>query len=149
MLKVYLAGEIHSNWREEIIQLCEKEKLEIEFSFPVTDHEASDNCGVEILGAEEKNFWRDRKGANINSIRTKKSIQDCDVIIVKFGDKYKQWNAAFDAGYATALNKSMIVIHNDDHQHALKEVDAAASAVASNQTQAFRILKYILEGSLK
>ena len=149
MLKVYLAGEIHSNWREEIIQLCEKEKLKIEFSSPVTDHEASDNCGVEILGAEEKNFWKDRKGANINSIRTKKSIQDCDVIIVKFGDKYKQWNAAFDAGYAIALNKSMIVIHNDDHQHALKEVDAAASAVASNQTQAFRILKYILEGSLK
>ena len=149
MLKVYLAGEIHSNWREEIIQLCEKEKLEIEFSSPITDHESSDNCGVEILGAEEKNFWKDRKGANINSIRTKKSIQDCDVIIVKFGEKYKQWNAAFDAGYATALNKSMIVIHNDDHQHALKEVDAAASAVASNQTQAFRILKYILEGSLK
>ena len=149
MLKVYLAGEIHSNWREEIIQLCEKEKLENEFSSPDTDHEASDNCGVDILGAEEKNFWKDRKGANINSIRTKKSIQDCDVIIVKFGEKYKQWNAAFDAGYATALNKSMIVIHNDDHQHALKEVDAAASAVASNQTQAFRILKYILEGSLK
>ena len=99
--------------------------------------------------AEEKNFWKDRKGANINSIRTKKSIRDCDVIIVKFGEKYKQWNAAFDAGYATALNKSMIVIHNDDHQHALKEVDAAASAVASDQTQAFRILKYILEGSLK
>ena len=96
MLKVYLAGEIHSNWREEIIQLCEKEKLEIEFSSPVTDHEASDNCGVEILGAEEKNFWKDRKGANINSIRTKKSIQDCDVIIVKFGEKYKQWNAAFE-----------------------------------------------------
>ena len=85
MLKVYLAGEIHSNWREEIIQLCEKEKLKIEFSSPVTDHEASDNCGVEILGAEEKNFWKDRKGANINSIRTKKSIQDCDVIIVGGG----------------------------------------------------------------
>ena len=67
----------------------------------------------------------------------------------KFGDKYKQWNAAFDAGYATALNKSMIVIHNDDHQHALKEVDAAASAVASKQTEAFRVLKYILKGSLK
>ena len=140
MLKVYLAGEIHSNWREEIIQLCEKEKLEIKFSSPVTDHEASDNCGVEILG--------DRKGANINSIRTKKSIQDCDVIIVKFGEKYKQWNAAFDAGYATALNKSMIVIHNDDHQHALKEVDGAAAAVVSDQTQAYRILKYILDGSL-
>jgi YtoQ family protein len=149
MLNVYLAGEIHSNWREEIIQLCQKEKLEVQFSSPITNHENSDNCGVEILGAEEKNFWKDNKGANINSIRTKKSIQDCDVVIVKFGEKYKQWNAAFDAGYASALNKSIIIIHNDDHQHALKEVDASAAAVAKDQNQAFRILKYILEGSLK
>ena len=148
MLNVYLAGEIHSNWREEIIQLCQKEKLEVQFSSPVTNHENSDNCGVEILGAEEKSFWKDSKGANINSIRTKKSIQDCDVVIVKFGEKYKQWNAAFDAGYASALNKSIIVIHNDDHQHALKEVDASAAAVAKDQNQAFRIIKYILEGSL-
>ena len=149
MLSVYLAGEIHSNWREEIIQLCQKEKLDVQFSSPVTNHENSDNCGVEILGAEEKNFWKDNKGANINSIRTKKSIQDCDVVIVKFGEKYKQWNAAFDAGYAAALNKSIIVIHNEEHQHALKEVDASAAAVAKDQNQAFRILKYILEGSLK
>ena len=149
MLKVYLAGEIHSNWREEIIDSCKKEKLDIQFLSPVTDHESSDNCSIEILGAEEKNFWKDRKGANINSIRTKKSIQESDVIIVKFGEKYKQWNAAFDAGYAAALNKSIIVIHNDDHQHALKEVDAASSAVASDQKQAVRILKYVLEGSLK
>ena len=149
MLKVYLAGEIHTNWREEIIDLCVKEKLDIKFTSPVTDHEASDNCGVEILGEEEKNMWKDRKGANINSIRTKKSIQDSEVVIVKFGEKYKQWNAAFDAGYASALNKSIIVIHNEDHLHALKEVNAASSAVASDQKQAVRILKYVLEGSLK
>ena len=149
MLKVYLAGQIHTNWREEIIDLCNKEKLDIKFTSPVTDHEASDNCGVEILGEEEKNMWKDRKGANINSIRTKKSIQDSDVVIVKFGEKYKQWNAAFDAGYASALNKSIIVIHNEDHLHALKEVNAAASAVASDQKQVVRILKYVLEGSLK
>ena len=149
MLKVYLAGEIHTNWREEIIDLCAKEKLDIKFTSPVTDHEASDNCGVEILGEEEKNMWKDRKGANINSIRTKKSIQDSEVVIVKFGEKYKQWNAAFDAGYASALSKSIIVIHNEDHQHALKEVDAAASAVAMDQNQVVRILKYVLEGSLK
>ena len=148
MLNVYLAGEIHSNWREEIIQLCEKEKLDVKFTSPVTDHEASDNCGVEILGHEEKNFWKDNKGANINSMRTKKSIEDCDVVVVKFGEKYKQWNAAFDTGYAAALNKSIIVIHSDEHQHALKEVDASASAVAKNQKEVFRILKYIIEGSL-
>ena len=148
MLNVYLSGEIHSNWREEIINLCKNEKLDISFSSPITNHEASDNCGVEILGDENSNFWKDHKGANINSIRTRKSIKDCDIVVVKFGDKYKQWNAAFDAGFADALNKSIIVIHNDEHQHALKEVDAAASAVAKDQNQVVRILKYILEGKL-
>ena len=148
MLKVYLAGEIHSNWREEIIELCEKEKLDIKFTSPVTDHEASDNCGVEILGEEEKNMWKDRKGANINSIRTKKSIQDSEVVIVKFGEKYKQWNAAFDAGYAAALNKSLIIIHSDEHQHALKEVDAAALATVEYPKQVVDILRYILDGTL-
>ena len=149
MLNVYLSGEIHTDWRQEIIQLCQKEDLNIKFLSPVTNHNASDNCGVEILGAEENNFWKDNKGAKINSIKTKKSIKDCDVVIVKFGEKYKQWNAAFDAGYASALNKSIIVIHNEENQHALKEVDASASAVAKDQYQVVRILKYILEGSLK
>lgn len=149
MLNIYLSGEIHTDWREEIINLCKKENLDVSFSSPITNHDASDNCGVAILGDEESKFWKDHKGASINSIRTRKSIKDCDVVVVKFGEKYKQWNAAFDAGYATALNKSMIVIHNDDHQHALKEIDGAAAAVASDQKQAFRILKYILQGSLK
>ena len=148
MLNVYLSGEIHSDWRQDIINLCNKENLEISFSSPITNHEASDNCGVEILGNEEKNFWKDNKGANINSIKTRKSIKDCDIVVVKFGEKYKQWNAAFDAGYAAALNKSIIVIHNDEHQHALKEVDAAAAAVARDQHQVVRILKYILKESL-
>ena len=148
MLNVYLSGEIHSDWRKEIIELCKKENLSVIFTSPITNHEDSDNCGVEILGSEEKNFWKDNKGAKINSIKTKKSIQDCDVMIVKFGEKYKQWNAAFDAGYASALNKSIIVIHGDEHQHPLKEVDASASAVARDQYQAFRILKYILDESL-
>ena len=148
MLSVYLSGEIHSDWRQEIISLCNKEKLEISFSSPITNHEASDNCGVDILGHEEKKFWKDHKGANINSIKTRKSIKDCDIVVVKFGEKYRQWNAAFDAGYAAALNKSIIVIHNEEYQHALKEVDAAAAAVAKDQHQVVRILRYILEGSL-
>ena len=147
MLDVYLSGEIHTNWRDEIIQLCKKEDLSIKFSSPTTNHDASDNCGVEILGKEEINFWKDNKGARINSIKIRKSIKDCDVVVVKFGEKYKQWNAAFDAGYASALNKSIIIIHNDEHQHALKEVDAFASAVAKDQHQVVRILKYILDGA--
>ena len=149
MFNIYLSGEIHSNWRDEIVQKCKKENLNVSFSSPVTNHEASDNCGVKILGNEEKRFWKDNKGAKINSIKTKKCIKDCDLVIVKFGDKYKQWNAAFDAGYASALNKSIIVIHDDDNQHALKEVDASASAVTKDQNQVVKILKYILNGSLQ
>ena len=148
MFKVYLAGEIHSNWRDEIIDMCSTANLNVKFTSPITNHENSDNCGVEILGAEDKNYWKDNKGANINSIRTKKLIKDSDLIIVKFGEKYKQWNAAFDAGYAAALNKSIIVLHSEDHQHALKEIDAAASAVASDINQVVRILKYIIQGEL-
>ena len=143
MLKVYLAGEIHTNWRDEIIDECKKQNLDIQFSSPVTDHTSSDDCGVEILGPEEKNFWKDRKGANINSIRTKKSIKESDVVVVKFGEKYKQWNAAFDAGYAAAKGKSLIVMHNDDHQHALKEIDATALAVVQDNHQVIEILKYV------
>ena len=148
MLKFYLSGEIHSNWRDEIIDLCSKENLNINFMSPTTNHELSDNCGVEILGQEDKNFWKDHKGANINAIKIKKYIWESDVVIVKFGDKYKQWNAAFDAGYASALNKSIIVIHNEKDQHALKEVDASSSAVVSNQHQVVKILKYIVKSEI-
>ena len=149
MLNIYLAGEIHSDWRDEIIQLTKKNDLNVNFSSPVTDHDASDNCGVEILGNEETQFWKDNKGAKLNAIRTRKEIENSDIVIVKFGEKYKQWNAAFDAGYAAALNKSLIIIHSDEHQHALKEVDAAALAVVKNNDQVVKILNYVINGKLK
>ena len=148
MLNIYLAGEIHSDWRDEIIQLTKKNDLNVNFSSPVTDHDASDNCGVEILGNEETQFWKDNKGAKLNAIRTRKEIENSDIVIVKFGEKYKQWNAAFDAGYAAALNKSLIIIHSDEHQHALKEVDAAALAVVKNNDQVVKILNYVINGKL-
>ena len=148
MLNIYLAGEIHSDWRDEIIQLTKKNDLNVNFSSPVTDHDASDNCGVEILGNEETQFWKDNKGAKLNAIRTRKEIENSDIVIVKFGEKYKQWNAAFDAGYAAALNKSLIIIHSDEHQHALKEVDAAALAVVKNNDQVVKIFNYVINGKL-
>ena len=148
MLNIYLAGEIHSDWRDDIIQLTKKNDLNVNFSSPVTDHDASDNCGVEILGNEETQFWKDNKGAKLNAIRTRKEIENSDIVIVKFGEKYKQWNAAFDAGYAAALNKSLIIIHSDEHQHALKEVDAAALAVVKNNNQVVKILNYVINGKL-
>ena len=148
MLNIYLAGEIHSDWRDEIIQLTKKNDLNVNFSSPVTDHDASDNCGVEILGNEETQFWKDNKGAKLNAIRTRKEIENSDIVIVKFGEKYKQWNAAFDAGYAAALNKSLIIIHSDENQHALKEVDAAALAVVKNNDQVVKILNYVINGNI-
>ncbi len=141
-LKVYLSGEIHSDWRQEI--MTGAADLNVIFSAPVTDHEASDDCGVTIMGPEDEKFWHDHKGAKLNAIRTRKGIEDADIVVVRFGDKYKQWNAAFDAGYAAALGKSLIVLHGPDHQHALKEVDAAALAVAERPEQVVEILRYVL-----
>ena len=145
-LKVYLSGEIHTAWREQIADGAKG--LDIAFTGPVTDHAASDDCGVAILGAEPNKFWHDHKGAQVNAIRTRKGIADADVVVVRFGDQYKQWNAAFDAGYAAALGKSLIILHGPDHAHALKEVDAAALAVAEEPSQVVAVLRYVLTGAL-
>jgi YtoQ family protein len=145
-LKVYLSGEIHTDWREQIVEGAAG--LDIEFSTPVTDHAASDDCGVAILGAEADKYWHDHKGAMINAIRTRKGIADADVVVVRFGEKYKQWNAAFDAGYAAALGRSIIVLNPPEHQHALKEVHAAALAVAEEPRQVVEVLRYVLSGTL-
>ena len=147
-LHVYLSGEIHTGWREEITTAVSAEGLDVTFSAPVTDHAASDDCGVAILGSEADKFWHDHKGAKLNAVRTRKAIADADVVVVRFGDKYRQWNAAFDAGYAAALGKSLIVLHGPDHQHALKEVDAAALAVAEHPRQVVEMLRYVLSGAL-
>jgi YtoQ family protein len=146
---VYLSGEIHTNWREELEQGAKAAGLPVNFSAPVTNHPASDDCGVAILGEEPNKFWHDNKGANINAIRTRTLIEKADVVVVRFGEKYKQWNAAFDAGYATALGKAVIIVHGADHQHALKEVDAAALAVTETPAQVVDILRYVISGELK
>jgi len=145
-LTLYLSGEIHSDWREQIISGAAG--MDVSFTGPVTDHAASDDCGVAILGNEPNKFWHDHKGAKINAIRTRKAIADADVVVVRFGDKYKQWNAAFDAGYASALGKSLIVMHGAEHQHALKEVDAAALAVVETPAEIVSILQYVIDGTL-
>lgn len=141
---IYLSGEIHSDWREKIIEGAKNKNLPVTFYSPVTDHDASDMVGVKILGEEEKNFWQDRKGAGINSIRTSTHIKNADLVVVRFGPKYKQWNAAFDAGYAAALDKPYITLHDAEIDHALKEVDAGAKATCRAPEQVVEILAYIL-----
>jgi YtoQ family protein len=139
---VYLSGEIHTDWRQQIIAGAERENLPVSFTSAVTDHDASDAAG-DVLGAESNNYWRDTKSSRVNQIRTKTLIENSDLVVVRFGDKYKQWNAAFDAGYCAALNIPYITLHNDDIIHPLKEVDGSAMAWAQTPEQVVEILKYV------
>lgn len=142
-LTVYLSGEIHSDWREQIQKGVVENELPIKILAPVTNHAASDNVGVDILGEEEQGFWKDHKAAKINSIRIKNAIEQADVVVVRFGEKYRQWNAAFEAGYAVAKGKQLITLHPEDFVHALKEVNASAVASAQHPQQVVEILKYV------
>ena len=141
--RVYLSGEIHTDWRDQIIDASSAQGLPVIFDGPVTDHGASDGCGTDILGAEESAFWRDHKGAKINAVRTRTLIGAADVVVIRFGDSYKQWNAAFDAGFAAALGKPLVILHESTLTHPLKEVDAAALAVAQTPEQVAQILAYV------
>lgn len=143
-LTVYLSGEIHTDWRDQIAAGCNKEGLDIEFTSAVTDHPASDAAG-DLLGAEDNQFWRDHKSAKVNAIRIKTLIEQCDVAVVRFGEKYKQWNAAFDAGYCAALGTPYITLHDPDIIHPLKEVDAAAMAWATTLEQVVEMLTYVVK----
>jgi YtoQ family protein len=145
---VYLSGEIHSDWREQIASGIEEAGLPVRLSAPVTDHSASDDAGTGTLGGEPEAFWRDHMGAGVNAIRTQTLIRNADVVVVRFGDKYRQWNAAFDAGYAAALGKPVITLHDTDTDHALKEVDRAALATARDAGQVVAVLRYVIEGRL-
>ena len=142
---VYLSGEIHTDWRERIVAGINEAGLEITCLAPVTNHQDSDAVGVRILGEEEQDFWKDHKAAKINSLRTNTMIANADLIIVRFGDKYKQWNAAFEAGIAIGLGKPIIVIHDPQITHPLKEIDGAAMAVTQTPEQVVEILKYIAQ----
>ena len=145
---VYLSGEIHSDWRERIAAGAQAAGLPVVFTAPVTDHAASDESGVAILGPEEDAFWKDHKGGSVNAIRTRTLLSQADIVVVRFGEKYRQWNAAFEAGYAAALGKPLVIVHPPDFDHALKEVDAAAQAVAREPEQVVDLLAYVIGGTL-
>ncbi len=145
---VYLSGEIHSDWRQRIANGVEHAGLPVRLDAPVCIHEDSDDCGVAILGAEADSFWHDNKGARMNAIRTRTLIADADVVVVRFGDKYRQWNAAFDAGFAAALGKALVTLHDSSNNHALKEVDGAALAVCATPEQVVETLGYVINGTL-
>ncbi len=139
---VYLSGEIHTDWREQLAASAQQHNLPVTFTSAVTNHENSDAAG-DVLGTEENPFWRDHKSAKVNAIRTKSLLENCDIAVVRFGDKYKQWNAAFDAGYCAALDTPYITLHDENIIHPLKEVDGAAMAWAQTTDQVIEILKYV------
>jgi len=143
---VYLSGEIHSDWRERIADGVKAADLPVSLLAPVTNHGASDDVGVDILGPEQERFWKDHKGAGVNAVRTQTLLRRADVVVVRFGDKYRQWNAAFEAGYAAALGKPIVTLHDSDLTHALKEVDRAAMATAETPEQVVEILSYAIAG---
>ena len=144
---VYLSGEIHSDWRERIAEGARAAGLPVNLLAPVTDHAASDEVGVEILGSETEGFWKDHKGAGVNAVRTRTLLGRADVVVVRFGDRYRQWNAAFEAGYAAALGKPIVTLHDAELTHALKEVDRAAMATAETPEQVVEILTYAIAGT--
>lgn len=139
---IYLSGEIHSDWRDQIIAGAKAANLPVIFTSAVTDHEASDAAG-DVLGPETNGFWRDHKSSKVNAIRTRVQLEKCDLAIIRFGDKYKQWNAAFDAGYCSALSKPYITLHDESIIHPLKEVDAGALAWAQTPHQVVEVLSYV------
>ena len=141
-LNVYLSGEIHTNWRDEIREGARKMGLDIMFTSANTSHEASDAAG-DCLGEETNQFWRDHRSARVNSMRTKTLIEKSDIVIIRFGDKYRQWNAAFDAGYCAALGKPYITMHEDELIHPRKEVDAHGMARARSSEEILHILAYV------
>ena len=141
---VYLSGEIHTDWREEIQRGAEAAGLDVVFTAPVTDHGASDAAG-DHLGENTEQFWRDHQSAKVNAIRTRTLIEQSDLVVVRFGDKYKQWNAAFDAGYCAALGKPYVTLHDADTVHPLKEVDAGAQAWCTTTDQVVETLRYVLK----
>jgi|TARA_B110000438_G_scaffold301648_1_gene357080 YtoQ family protein len=145
---VYLSGEIHTNWRDQISDGVANLGMSVNFLGPVTNHTSSDNCGVQILGHEDSDYWKDHKGAQINAIRTRTMIEKSDLVVVRFGEKYKQWNAAFDAGFAVASGKPLITFHDTSLTHPLKEIDGAALAVAQTPEQVVKLLSYVIDGSL-
>lgn len=147
-LKVYLSGEIHSGWRAAVTKGCNERGLPVALSRPNESHEDSDDCGPIILGDEATRQNYDNKSARLNLIRTKTLLLDADLVVVKFGDKYRQWNAAFEAGFAVALNKPLVTLHPPELTHMLKEVNASALAVCHHEDQLLDVLAYTINGTL-
>lgn len=142
-LIVYLAGEIHSDWRDKIQSLATEKDLPLTFVSPQTDHDLSDDIGEKILGDQPNKFYRDNAASSINNLRTHVLMNKADVVIALFGEDYKQWNTAMDATTAINSGKPLILVRPEKLIHPLKEISEKANVVTSNIEQAIEVLEYI------
>ncbi|GAA0332781.1 YtoQ family protein [Bacillus carboniphilus] len=144
-LVVYLAGEIHSPWRNEVKEKAKALKLPLTFVGPMENHDRSDHIGEEILGEQPNAILKDEAASKINNLRTQVLMKKADLVIALFGEKYKQWNTAMDASAAITLGKPLVLVRPAQHHHALKELSEKANVTVETINQALKVLSYIFE----
>lgn len=142
-LTIYLAGQIHDPWREEIIEQAKQLNLPLTFVGPQTNHDLSDDIGEEILGQQPNDYYRDDAASDINNFRTEVLLQRADIVIAKFGEEYRQWNTAMDTATALTLQKPTIIIRPKSLIHPLKELSNKANVTVEKLEQALRVIQYV------
>ncbi|ABV63290.1 MULTISPECIES: YtoQ family protein [Bacillus] len=144
-LTVYLAGEIHSQWRDEIKEKSQSLKLPVTFVGPMENHDRSDHIGEDILGEQPNAIFKDDAASDLNNFRTEILLNKSDIVIARFGEKYKQWNTAMDASAAIAKGKPLILIRPKELHHPLKELSNKANITVETVNQAIKALSYVFE----
>lgn len=145
MITIYLAGEIHSDWRDELRHELEERDVQVQLVGPQEVHDRSDSVGEDILGDQPGARYRDLMGARVNTLRTRVLMRKAELVVAYFGERYKQWNTAADAGAAVALGIPLVLVRDPELTHALKELDALASVTVENLSQAAEAIAYIFE----
>jgi YtoQ family protein len=144
-LTIYAAGEIHSDWRDQLREELARVEVDADVVGPQEVHDRSDSVGEDILGEQPGARYRDLMGARVNTLRTRVLMQRADICVAYFGPKYKQWNTAADAGAAIASGLPLILVRAEEHIHALKEMDALATVTVETLEQAAQAIAYIFE----
>lgn len=144
-ITIYLAGEIHNPWRDELRRLLRDRDLPVAFVGPQEVHDRSDDIGEDILGEQPGQRYRDLMGARANTLRTRVLMRRADLVVAYFGEQYKQWNTAVDAGAAVAGSIPLLLVRGAELTHALKELDALATMTVESLDQAAESISYIFE----
>ena len=146
-LTIYLAGEIHSDWRDRLRARVDALGLpsDIEYVGPQEEHDRSDDVGEDILGKQPDVRYRDLLGGKVNHLRRRVQMARADLVVAYFGPDYKQWNTAADAGAAAAIDRPLILVRAREHIHALKDLDAFADVTVETLEQAASVIGYIFE----